>query len=262
VELLSNVDLLISADSGPVHIAAAVGAKVIAIEGGSAHGWETAPYGAGHWVLQPHLKYLMSRVPDKKLASASAASISVESVLTVIEASLDKRHVPVADQGCTIYETTSDGHNLSLEPRAGAMMQIDEWYSVLRRIWRAVLSRGVLSITLLDSPAGRCALTARGLSKVGVSNQCRLEELASRLRMEQEQLTAFLLKLPPLHALARYMEISLAAVEGATLRQQALESAEVFEQIAYGIDVLTREEKDRNQTIKHNNVREAACASI
>ncbi len=50
--LISRCDLLLSCDTGPMHIAAAVGTKVVEISLGSALASETAPYGDGHYVIE------------------------------------------------------------------------------------------------------------------------------------------------------------------------------------------------------------------
>ena len=53
--LLERSALCISNDTGPMHIAAAVGTPVLDITLGSALAWETAPYGSGHIVVEPRL---------------------------------------------------------------------------------------------------------------------------------------------------------------------------------------------------------------
>jgi ADP-heptose:LPS heptosyltransferase len=45
---------LITPDSGPMHIAAAVGIPVIALFGASAY-WRTGPYGSGHTIIRANL---------------------------------------------------------------------------------------------------------------------------------------------------------------------------------------------------------------
>jgi len=50
--LISRCRLILSNDTGPMHIAAAVGTTVIDISLGSALASETAPYGAGHYVIE------------------------------------------------------------------------------------------------------------------------------------------------------------------------------------------------------------------
>ena len=52
---LSQAALLVSNDTGAVHIAAAAGCKVLGLFGGSAYFAETAPWGEGHLVLQGEL---------------------------------------------------------------------------------------------------------------------------------------------------------------------------------------------------------------
>lgn len=50
--LLSKVELLLSNDTAAAHMAAAVGTPVVALYGGEAFFRETAPWGAGHFLLQ------------------------------------------------------------------------------------------------------------------------------------------------------------------------------------------------------------------
>jgi ADP-heptose:LPS heptosyltransferase len=49
---LTYIDILVSNDTGPMHIAAAVGTKVVGIFSGTAHYSMTGPYGEGHVVVQ------------------------------------------------------------------------------------------------------------------------------------------------------------------------------------------------------------------
>jgi ADP-heptose:LPS heptosyltransferase len=53
--LLSQVDLTIGVDSGPLHLASAVGGKTLSLYFGSAQCYETGPLGEGHIVLQTAL---------------------------------------------------------------------------------------------------------------------------------------------------------------------------------------------------------------
>jgi heptosyltransferase-1 len=49
--LLSTADLLVSTDTGVMHLGAAVGCPVVALFGPTAH-WRTGPYGSGHRVVR------------------------------------------------------------------------------------------------------------------------------------------------------------------------------------------------------------------
>ena len=53
--LLARCDYLITGDTGTMHLATAVGTRVIALFFGSAYCFETGPYGEGHVVLQSNL---------------------------------------------------------------------------------------------------------------------------------------------------------------------------------------------------------------
>jgi ADP-heptose:LPS heptosyltransferase len=51
-ELLGRVQLLVSGDTGTLHLAAGLGVQVVALFLGPAMCFETGPYGSGHYVLQ------------------------------------------------------------------------------------------------------------------------------------------------------------------------------------------------------------------
>lgn len=53
IALLKRCTLLISNDTGPIHVAAAVGTRTIGIYTATAYPGETAPYGEGHYVVHP-----------------------------------------------------------------------------------------------------------------------------------------------------------------------------------------------------------------
>jgi Glycosyltransferase family 9 (heptosyltransferase) len=69
--LLAESELLVSADTGAAHIAAAVGTKVVGLYGSTAYFAETSPYGAGHLILQTRIGAPMSALAvDTVLAAA------------------------------------------------------------------------------------------------------------------------------------------------------------------------------------------------
>jgi len=49
--VLQKCECLITGDTGPMHLAAAVGTPVLALFFGTAYPWETAPFGPGHFIL-------------------------------------------------------------------------------------------------------------------------------------------------------------------------------------------------------------------
>lgn len=97
--LLERCELLISNDTGAVHIASAVGTRCIGIYGASAWFRETAPWGSGHLILQAPLDHGLD-------------TISVSDVISVVTASLNRSGIeaPISS-GVTVWETALDSHD-------------------------------------------------------------------------------------------------------------------------------------------------------
>lgn len=94
--LLERCDLLISNDTGAVHIASAVGTRCIGIYGASAWFRETAPWGSGHLVVQAKLDAALGTIPASDVINVVTASINrsatkapMSSDVTVWETALD-----------------------------------------------------------------------------------------------------------------------------------------------------------------------------
>jgi 3-deoxy-D-manno-octulosonic-acid transferase/heptosyltransferase-1 len=84
--LFSLSDLVLTPDTGPMHLAAAVQAPLIALFGPTAP-WRTGPYGNGHVILRKELD--CSPCFKKKCATMECMNaLSVEEVLQVAEAKL------------------------------------------------------------------------------------------------------------------------------------------------------------------------------
>ena len=80
--LYERADLLITPDSGPMHIAAAVGTPVIALFGASAY-WRTGPYGQNHTIIRTDLPCspcFLKKCPTRQCMQ----DISPEQVFSVI----------------------------------------------------------------------------------------------------------------------------------------------------------------------------------
>src|SRR5664280_3637849 len=86
--LYKQAKLLITPDSGPMHIAAAVGTPVIALFGPSAY-WRTGHYGAGHTIIRTELPCspcFLKKCSTKKCME----DISPQQVFAVVERKLTK----------------------------------------------------------------------------------------------------------------------------------------------------------------------------
>ena len=93
--LLSKASMLITNDSGPMHIAAAVGTPVVALFGPTSE-VRTGPYGAGHVVLTEPVpcRPCFSRTCHNSLPLECLRAVSPQQVLTAARAQWSRRMVP------------------------------------------------------------------------------------------------------------------------------------------------------------------------
>ena len=93
--LLSRASMLITNDSGPMHIAAAVGAPVVALFGPTCAA-RTGPYGVGHHVLTGNVpcRPCFSRTCHNTLPLECLRMVSPEQVLAAARAQRSLRMVP------------------------------------------------------------------------------------------------------------------------------------------------------------------------
>ncbi len=239
IEICDEADLLISADSGPVHVAAACNTPVIAIEGGSAHGYETAPYNTNSIVLQPHLERLLTRTPDKRQASGSALNISEEMVVSAIETMIGERSAPIAADNVAVYQTQSDEGipGLTLKRLSGGPAGYDEQIAALKSFWFAALSEGNQRPSgalepELESKLRECA---RLTERVGQSrgNWQRIEEAAKSLTVAEQSLRSEINRQPHLHHLNMFLQIARSSVSGDDPHSQAGELAALYNRMTH-----------------------------
>ena len=55
VALLQQCQLMVTNDTGPMHMAVGVNTPVLNVSVGHVDFWETGPFGSGHWVVQPDI---------------------------------------------------------------------------------------------------------------------------------------------------------------------------------------------------------------
>lgn len=140
---LKRADILVTGDTGPMHISVAVGTPVISMFLASAYGFETGPYSAGNIVLQPVIECGPCN-PNKPCARPDCHdTISPEMLakLTHLRLQGEITSLPeeLADErGVVIYRSCFDEHGFyDLRPlnRAGESDKLQSYRDAYRRLW-------------------------------------------------------------------------------------------------------------------------------
>lgn len=99
--VLAQADLVVSADTGTLHLATAVGAKVLALYMGPAQAHETGPYGVGHLVLQArdHCGPCLEQRPPCRFAAPCRQLIAAPMALIAAQRLLEGATAIQAVQG-------------------------------------------------------------------------------------------------------------------------------------------------------------------
>lgn len=96
-ELLARCELLISNDTGAIHIASAVGTRCVGLYGASAWFSETAPWGNGHLIIQAALDAPMSSLSVETVLTAVSAAIGEASITTTATETIWRTHLDADD---------------------------------------------------------------------------------------------------------------------------------------------------------------------
>jgi heptosyltransferase I len=90
--LLKRVDLVIGGDTGPLHIAAAVGTRTVSLYRAS-DGRRSGPRGAGHVIVQAPLKCSACFQTKCPRDQECRESITVSAVMEAVEQSLTQNRI-------------------------------------------------------------------------------------------------------------------------------------------------------------------------
>jgi len=151
--VLGHCELLISNDTGAIHIASAVGTRCIGIYGASAWFRETAPWGTGHYVVQAPL-------------DADLSTVSVADLISVVARLLDSSAVAAPmSRGVTVWETALDAEDalggLTYHAVSGELATTNEFARHFRGAFSTVLmGSSAAKATEAESPEEADALAA------------------------------------------------------------------------------------------------------
>lgn len=209
--LLNMSDVLITGDTGPMHISVAAGTPVVAMFLASAFGYETGPYGEGNLVLQPVLACGPCN-PNKKCSRPICHDlISPELVakLAIMRAKSDVNSLPeefVAPTNCIIYRSFFDDFGFCdlVALNSNVRDPYDKYRQAYRRLWLDDLGGygSDLDLHSRQQRAGFQAYRLPGLEQVGADARLGVELIdqlvglirdsaagGSELRLVNDQLT-------------------------------------------------------------------------
>jgi ADP-heptose:LPS heptosyltransferase len=249
--LMKECHLLISNDSGPMHVAAGVGTPVIAVTVGSALGSETAPYGEGHLVVEPDIDCFPCSAHQQCSHPLCAERVSVEAIASLAEWNLNLRKTVPPDDlaGTRVYRTgfsTEDGL-LDLERIFGASRCLrDDLSAAVRPAWLAVLDHRPLKpsqqperipealsaeATLALQDCESAIRAAQNLADTASDRNSNLERIqieAENLRQIESALKLRLMRHGLLMSFQMYLNIARASLQGGSLADQARETVDHY----------------------------------
>ncbi len=140
--LLAECRLLLTNDTGPMHLAVSVGTSVVNLSVGHVDFRETGPYGCGHWVIQPKLDCAPCDFDQICSHHACKDRLLPEEVAAVCLHALGVGPFPDRVTGARVFVSGVDEDGLGCyRLRAGSEDARFDWYgSFWRRFWYEALT--------------------------------------------------------------------------------------------------------------------------
>ena len=176
--LLAECRLLLTNDTGPMHVAVAVKTPVIDLSVGHVDFQETGPYGPGHWVVQPELDCAPCGFEQVCAHHSCKDRLPPEQVAELMLCALGRGPFPTGVSTCRIYESGIDEDQLGLfRLRAGREPAVTAWYAAFwRRYWYESFTGLQSQVPMVDGPAPDADVAIGRL----VAMQPRLDSLCKR----------------------------------------------------------------------------------
>ncbi len=135
--LLARSRVLLTNDTGPMHLAVGVETPVVDLSVGHVDFQETGPYGAGHWVLQPALDCAPCGFEQVCSHQACKDRIPADVVADLLLHVVGAAPCPAVDSGYRLYRSTVDEDQLStFELAGGSEPPALAWFATFwRRYW-------------------------------------------------------------------------------------------------------------------------------
>ncbi len=186
--VLKRCNLLVTNDTGTMHVSAGVGTKTIALFLSSARFRDTGPYAQDHIALQPDLE--CSPCPPKNHCKNLRCHriITPEAVFYIAKAVLQGRKIEPSPilHGVQVYRSTFDdeGYLRFFPAFRRPITRMELILLASRRVWRAVLDRRILDHSFFDENALKVMREMEGFFSGGRPDWEELLEPLSELEVE------------------------------------------------------------------------------
>ncbi len=154
IALLQRCQLMVTNDTGPMHIAVGVDTPVLNVSVGHVDLWETGPFGPGHWVVQPDIACGPCGFDKVCPHHACKDQLIPEEMSELCLHILEGGAWPTFASKIRVYEGTIDGDQLgSFVLRSGHMPNLTNWYGMYwRRYWYEIFTGLNSQVPLISSP--------------------------------------------------------------------------------------------------------------
>ncbi len=152
--LLGQCRLLLTNDTGPMHVAVGAGTPVIDLSVGHVDFNETGPYGVRHWIVQPDLACAPCSFDQVCPHHACKDRLMPDEMAALCLHALGIARFPDAVAGIRLYESSIDEDGLAYyRLRAGRMDSISAWYGTFwRKYWYETFTGQVSRIRIEEPP--------------------------------------------------------------------------------------------------------------
>jgi ADP-heptose:LPS heptosyltransferase len=260
--LLAQCRLLLTNDTGPMHLAVSVGTPVVDLSVGHVDFHETGPYGPGHWVIQPDLDCAPCEFDRICPHQACKDRVVSEHVADLCLHVLSAGPFPAHATGVRIYESGVDEDGLGcFRLRAGREDALTSWYgSFWRRYWYEAFTGRASLLPEPDGAApdavevGRLAVRLLPIVQKAaeqmqqVARLCRrprppvaaLRATSAAMQQATEQAVTLMRQSPAFAPLATAFLREQQEIEGVTLRQLAEEQAVAYLRLCDRVAAIAR----------------------
>ncbi|MBM3328378.1 MAG: glycosyltransferase family 9 protein [Calditrichaeota bacterium] len=247
--LLESCDLLISNDTGTMHIAAAVGTQVLCVVLGSAMAMETAPYGKGHVVVEPVIA-CHPCLPKQRCGHLACHGYIAPAAIASLAAGMltDGTFPMLPSSGFRVRRTRLDEEGfLVLELLGSSSDHEPEWPDILRQVWKHFLGKPPtyqeppgaaipFALTTIPGLMDLAQLAVRGSELVAKlpdiqrrnGSLNRLEHIAGELKFIDDAVIRLGMQHPHLLPFAGQFTVAKDGLEGEDLERLAASTARLY----------------------------------